>query len=207
MSLTNYGNLPIELKIDYYNNYDYVKNQNKLNLLDNFNLNYKTQDKNDVKILLNIMNNYSIEDKINIAKKYDDILVHFLERYFILKPFNYEEYNKILIDTKNIQKIVNYFVIYYKLHYNAPRPFQIANIYNEELNPVNLLSANTPSFPSGHSALYYAFYLYFKKIDENNNYEDILRNGRLSRIISGVHFLQDDKEAINLVNEIFKREK
>ena len=160
-----YGNLPIEIENEFQDYKNYVIENNKFNLLDNFKLNYNEKNFNDIENVLNIMNQYSIEDRINIAKKYDDILYHFLERYFSLKSFDINEYNKIIEETKHIRKIINYYVLKYKLLYNAPRPYQISSIYNIKLNPVNLLSANTPSFPSGHSALYYAYFLYFIKID------------------------------------------
>tara|TARA_E500000178_G_scaffold356448_1_gene434455 strand:- start:3532 stop:4155 length:624 start_codon:yes stop_codon:yes gene_type:complete len=182
------------------------KNINKLNLLNNFTLNYKFPTDIDVKNVLDIMNEYSNNDKIFIASHYDNILDKFMSKYFNWKEFNSIEYDKILLDLEYINNIINYFVFKYKIFYNSPRPFQIANTYDIELYPVNLLSANTPSFPSGHSAIYYAYYLYFKTIDKNNNYEDILYNGRISRIIGGLHFLQDDEFSIKLVNEIFKRD-
>lgn len=200
-----FGNLPIQILLEFEEFEKYVKDQNKLNILDvnTFKLDYKEQNKEDIINLINIMKNYTIHDQINIANKYDNIIENFLERYYSNKFFDNNNYKIILNNVNHIRNIVNYFLLKYKMHHNAPRPFQVANFYNEPLHPVNLLSSNTPTFPSGHSSLYYAYYLYFSKIDNNNNYNDILNNGRRSRIISGLHFIQDDCAAIKLVNEIF----
>ena len=202
MSSINYGNLPIEISISFKKYFNFLKRKNKLNLLDNFKLEYYPKGEDDIKKVLNIMNKYSIEDRINIAKKYDDGLqIFFFNRYYSLNEFIQDKHNLMLKDIDYITNIVNYYVLKYKIYYDAPRPYQISKKYNIKLNPVNLLSANTPSFPSGHSAMYYAYYLYFRMIDKTNNYEDILNKGIKSFKKGMASDVNEDNEPKNISDE------
>ena len=193
-----YGNITLSI----YNEY---KNLNKMfentNYDKNLVLNYNEPNKEDVEKLFFFYNSVDENYKVKIAKDYDDPEKLFLKR-FLDNNQNYTEniINKYII---YIKKVCNYYVMKYKLKFNAARPFQLANKYKINLYPVGLLSANTPSYPSGHAALYYSFYKFFSKIDPDNNYEDILHLGLKSRIISAIHFEQDNIASQKIVEQIF----
>ena len=58
------------------------------------------------------------------------------------------------ISIKEIEKIIKQSVKYIfelKYKYNRPRPFQLAEVYDMDLNGTRLDSMKTPSYPSGHA--------------------------------------------------------
>ena len=96
-----------------------------------------------------------------------------------------------------------------KIKYNRPRPYQISYQFNNCINPVALKSTHTPSFPSGHTASYYLYYLYFSSIDKSNKekYYNLLMNGSYSRIIGGNHFFYDNDYSIYFINKLLNKVK
>ena len=77
--------------------------------------------------------------------------------------------------------------------------------YNIPINSVDVKSAKTPSFPSGHTAQYYILYLYFSTLYpfNKNKYLQLFINGSNSRNIGGLHDYNDSVAAISLVNQIY----
>ena len=58
------------------------------------------------------------------------------------------------ISIKEVKKIIKQsskFIMELKYKYNRPRPYQIAEFYNIDLNGTELDSMKTPSYPSGHA--------------------------------------------------------
>lgn len=192
-----YGNVSLEI----INEYKYLSQLfSEFNYDKNFFLDYKEPTKQDVIDLYNLYNKYSSEDKIKIANLYDDPIKLYMNRYYKNNP-NLTS-NNIKDYVIYIKNIMNYYVLKYKFKFNAARPYQIANKYNIKLYPVELKSTFTPSYPSGHAILYYALNKFFNNIDKYNNYDDILHEGLKSRIISGIHFEQDNEASIKLCNYI-----
>jgi len=106
-----------------------------------------------------------------------------------------------------LYNIVSYYVIQQKILINALRPHIIGKYYNIKINSVNIKSAKTPSFPSGHTAQYYVLYLYFSTINPSNKNKYLLLfiNGSNSRNIGGLHDYNDSVAAISLVNQIYNQ--
>lgn len=201
-----YGNISLELKNDYDKLENIVKNLKIENILNNFDLDYKEPTIDDLKELYKISNNFTDQEKINIGKKYDNIDNHFIKLYYKFNKYNSITHKQIIQDMNILTTICNYFILKYKIDINAARPFQLANKYSMPLYPVNLPTTTSGSFPSGHTGLYYAFYLYFSNLDFKNTdkYFKLYYNGAMSRIIAGIHFKQDNEASIKLINEIFK---
>jgi hypothetical protein len=79
-------------------------------------------------------------------KAYDRNLLQVINTLFKQKSIDVEALSKeILEDIKNL-------IFKLKYHYNRPRPNQLANYYKLRLFPYKSFSADTPSFPSGHTA-------------------------------------------------------
>tara|TARA_Y100001937_G_scaffold27415_1_gene39399 strand:- start:985 stop:1710 length:726 start_codon:yes stop_codon:yes gene_type:complete len=94
-----------------------------------------------------------------------------------------------------------------KMHFNRPRPFQMAEYYDVNLNYNKTIqhgAADAPSYPSGHTlSAYFAArvlsYLYPKYEDE------LLRRAMMvadSRIAEGVHFKSDNMFSFYLVDRV-----
>ena len=126
----------------------------------------------EINDLLQIQKKYNKKERTEIACEYDDINKK-LKPYFSKKEFNYH-YNKINPYILNLKKVFNF-----------PRPNEI----DSRIDHVYLDSAQTRSFPSGHSAQYKYFSLVAK--DKNIDIDEICENGGKSRIIAGVHYNMD----------------
>lgn len=153
----------------------------------------------DIKNLKKYINNYNINERKQIAEYYDNIREHFIKFY--------ENNNNNPLDKKYINYlhgICNKLIGKLKIKFNMPRPYQVGYYYNECIFPIQLESTHTPTCPSGHTALYYLLYLYFRKIDPLNEkiYRIIYLNGSKSRIIAGVHFEQDNLCSIQAIDLI-----
>jgi acid phosphatase (class A) len=93
---------------------------------------------------------------------------------------------------------------HYKNHFNRPRPYQVADLYNKELNRFKTGTAKTPSYPSGHAcqpmvvALHYA-----KKYPEHKN--ELVRGAKIcgyGRVVAGLHYPSDYDAGIELAHKL-----
>ena len=148
-------------------------------ILENMDLN------NELDFIVKIQNYYNYADRLNIAYKYDDI-------YFNVKDYISKEEYSILM------KLLNNYILFLKNYFNIARPASI----DKRISPIYLESAQTPSFPSGHSTQYWFLYKYIKKY-KNIDIRDIAINGSFSRIVAGVHYPMDEKGGIILAEYLF----
>jgi hypothetical protein len=127
-----------------------------------------------------------------------------LERYKIydrhLKKYFIEGMVKGGVDAEEITKLVNDVIedtlpllTKLKYHFQRPRPYQLAQYYKLKLFPFKSNSADTPSFPSGHS-------FQAKLLTEviGNKYpqtysfmQDVFNDICYSRIYLGLHYQSD----------------
>jgi hypothetical protein len=82
-----------------------------------------------------------------------------------------------------------------KKHYNRPRPYQVAYYTEQDLNPFETVTGNSPSYPSGHAcqgwfAMLYLTKKYPEKAQEFNTLAKMIEN---SRVILGVHYPSDNE--------------
>ena len=148
----------------------------------------------ELKYINNVIDQYATEERERISQKYDNVLEHFMKI----------NRNVDIQYVKYLHKICNKLISNLKMKFNVPRPFQTSFKYGYCIHPIGLISTHTPSFPSGHTALYYLYYLYFTKIDSKNEekYKEIYVNGANSRIIAGVHYKIDNDYSIYVINKM-----
>lgn len=146
-----------------------------------------------------------LEDKENDYflkryKSYDRSLIQSITAIFKQRGIDVEEV------CEKIQEDINPLIAKLKVHFNRPRPYQLANYYKLNLFPFDSFSANSPSYPSGHTLQAYvmlnvigsmhpAQYHYCKNI-----IEDISE----SRINLGIHFRSDNDFAFEVGDKVLK---
>jgi hypothetical protein len=166
--------------------------------------------KNDSELVKDELN--EIKDSIDIVLQpenqnylkrylaYDRHLIQAISSIFKQKDIEVEELITEIV--KDIQNLI----FKLKFHYQRPRPFQLAQYYKLKLFPYKSLSANTPSYPSGHTIQsivilnvignkYPTEYQYCKELIEDITY---------SRIYLGVHFPSDNDGGREIGKAILK---
>ena len=105
-----------------------------------------------------------------------------------------------------IEKQCSAIIRHYKNHFNRPRPYQVADLYNKVLNRFKTGTAKTPSYPSGHAmqpmvvALHYS-----KKYPEHKN--EFIRGAKIcgyGRVIAGLHYPSDYDAGIELAHKLIQ---
>lgn len=84
-------------------------------------------------------------------------------------------------------------IIILKNHYQRPRPFQVAFYTEQKCNPFPSISAQSPSYPSGHSveAYFTAYYLSVLFPPAKDGLLKLAERISSSREVMGVHFQSD----------------
>lgn len=105
-----------------------------------------------------------------------------------------------------IEKQCSPIIRHYKNHFNRPRPYQVADLYNKVLNRFKTGTAKTPAYPSGHAmqpmvvALHYS-----KKYPEHK--DEFIRGAKVcgyGRVIAGLHYPSDYDAGIELAHKIMQ---
>tara|TARA_R100001082_G_C4339684_1_gene149522 strand:- start:361 stop:978 length:618 start_codon:yes stop_codon:yes gene_type:complete len=93
-----------------------------------------------------------------------------------------------------------------KYQYNRPRPYQVAEFYDIDLNGTQLDSMKTPSYPSGHATQGYliAEYLCLKDPHNETLYRSVGEEIAESRIIAKAHYPSDKIAGKYLANQLIK---
>lgn len=107
-------------------------------------------------------------------------------------------FDKLYLNTK-------YIIYNIKFYYNRPRPKQLANIYNIDLNVIESDTARTPAYPSGHTvyarlAANVSLRLYPHLQTE---LDDAVNLVAYARCCQGVHFPSDNQASIILGNFLY----
>lgn len=97
-------------------------------------------------------------------------------------------------------------IIRLKYFYQRPRPKQIAQYYKLSLFPFNSFSADTPSYPSGHT---FEAYVILNVISNKYPIEyqycrDMIEDIAYSRLYLGLHYPTDNDFAITVAREVLK---
>jgi len=134
----------------------------------------------------------------------DDKPANFVIDYF-------EEISGIKVPSNILKLIlggdVEVLAIKLKVYYNRPRPYQLAKHYGIDLDynhSIQNNSANTPSYPSGHTLSAY-FSAKVMSLIEPNLKPSLIERARMvadSRVYEGVHFKSDNDFSIYLVDNI-----
>tara|TARA_X000001036_G_C20426688_1_gene703421 strand:+ start:105 stop:716 length:612 start_codon:yes stop_codon:yes gene_type:complete len=98
------------------------------------------------------------------------------------------------------------FIMKLKYEYNRPRPYQVAEFYNINLNGTETDSMKTPSFPSGHAIQGYLIADILSKHNPSNTemYQKIGEDIAHSRIIGKAHYPSDKKYGKKVAKALFK---
>ena len=155
--------------------------------------------------------NEIVEDLTTIAKEenetylkrfksYDRGLIQVITTTFKQRGIDVEELCKeISFDLTSLLYKLKY-------HYQRPRPNQLAQYYKLKLFPYESHSANTPSYPSGHTLQ--AFVIlnviankYPKECDFCDQMIEDISN---SRLYLGLHYPSDNDFAVLVGNEVLK---
>ena len=126
-----------------------------------------------------------------------------LDKDFVKLIFNYADEKNLDYDKKTIEDLVKDFahlIIRLKEKYNRARPYQVAAVKGLDLNYNKTIqgaggTANSPSYPSGHTA---QAYLAAELVAKNNpDHRDeliaIAERVAMARIKEGVHFPSDNE--------------
>ena len=95
-----------------------------------------------------------------------------------------------------------------KYHFNRPRPYKLAELYNIELdtNEIKKTTADSAAYPSGHSAqaTLIAHYLANKYPLHRGKFLKLGRDIARSRIIAKVHYPSDVSMGEMIGNDMFR---
>ena len=155
--------------------------------------NESTETKEEIEYLESIPVNKKF---VNTADEFEDYFGEFLKEKGLDYPK--DELDDLIKETQTI-------ILKLKYHYNRPRPYQIANEKNMDLNAENLSSAKTPSYPSGHATqgAFVSRYLadLYPKFEKEllNMGEDIA----FSRNMAKVHYPSDTELGKLLGNDLY----
>ena len=200
----------LELRGMVYSEEVKEKHQKKMNQKltiwdENLTIPKKLPPENDSKVTLKELKYLAkIEPNIDEVKGGDDVKENFLPLI---------EKHGVNVSKTRLSKIIKEstkFIMELKYHYNRPRPYQVAEFYNMDLNGTTLDSMKTPSYPSGHAVQGYMIGEYLAKVDptHGNEYRSVGEDIAHSRLIAKAHYPSDKaygKElAIYLVNSMKK---
>jgi aspartokinase len=133
-------------------------------------------------------------------KSYDRSLLQSIITIFKQKGIDVEKISQ------EIYEDINPLIAKLKVHFNRPRPYQLANYYKLNLFPFESFSDKSASYPSGHTlqscvilnvigSIYPTQYKFCKNI-----IEDISE----SRINLGLHYRSDNDFAFEVADKILK---
>jgi len=142
----------------------------------------------------------NVEPNEKFATSHDDVVDSFMELI---------EKNSLDISRKDIKKIVKEsvkFIMELKYHYNRPRPYQVAEFYDIDLNGTTLDSMKTPSYPSGHAIQGYLIGDYLSHKDPSNSEEYLTKGSDIaeSRIIAKAHYPSDKTYGKEVARVLFR---
>ena len=97
------------------------------------------------------------------------------------------------------------YIMTLKYEYNRPRPYQIAEFYDIDLNGTEVDSMKTPSYPSGHAIQGYLIADILSKHDSSNTevYQKLGEDIAQSRIIAKAHYPSDKEYGKKVANVLF----
>lgn len=133
-------------------------------------------------------------------KSYDRSLLQVIIATFQEKDIDVEEL------CTEILKDISPLLIKLKYHFQRPRPKQVAQYYKLKLFPYQSFSADTPSYPSGHTLEAYVILnvIANKYPNEYQFCKEMINDIAYSRIYLGLHFATDNDFAKFVGQEILK---
>lgn len=155
---------------------------------------------NEIVDYLNDISSDGNETYLARYKSYDRSLVQVIIATFKEKDIDVEELcTNIINDIKPL-------LIKLKYYFQRPRPKQVAQYYKLKLFPYQSFSADTPSYPSGHTLESYVILnvIANKYPSEYHFCKEMINDVAYSRIYLGLHFATDNDFAKFVGQEILK---
>jgi len=187
-----------------YNDGPTEKHQSKIDypitLFEDFEISLMPYPENSSKQTIDELKELSlIEGDEDFVKEHDDVDGIFQKKHKELGlEFNRNE-------AKDLLRQSSKYIMKEKYKYNRPRPYQLAEFYNIDLNGFDLDSMKTPSYPSGHATQGYLLGKFYS--DRYPDYrKEFMRLGEdvaESRIVAKAHFPSDKKAGIDLAEKLF----
>lgn len=187
-----------------YNDGPTEKHQSKIDypitLFEDFEISLMPYPENSSKQTIDELKELSlIEGDEDFVKEHDDVDGIFQKKHKELGlEFNRDE-------AKDLLRQSSKYIMKEKYKYNRPRPYQLAEFYNIDLNGFDLDSMKTPSYPSGHATQGYLLGKLYS--DRHPDYrKEFMRLGEdvaESRIVAKAHFPSDKKAGIDLAEKLF----
>ena len=121
----------------------------------------------------------------------------------------YMEDSDLEFDEEHMDYIVDQctpVIRHFKNLYNRPRPYQVAEALGKKLNKFQTGSANSPSYPSGHSMQPFLVANYYaeKYPEHEGNLRDMADICAYGRVQAGLHFPSDYESGKKLADEASK---
>ena len=187
-----------------YNNGPTEKHQSKIDypitLFEDFEISLMPYPENSSKQTIDELKELSlIEGDEDFVKEHDDVDGIFQKKHKELGlEFNRNE-------AKDLLRQSSKYIMKEKYKYNRPRPYQLAEFYNIDLNGFDLDSMKTPSYPSGHATQGYLLGKFYSNRHPDYR-KEFMRLGEdiaESRIVAKAHFPSDKKAGIDLAEKLF----
>ena len=187
-----------------YNDGPTEKHQSKIDypitLFEDFEISLMSYPENSSKQTIDELKELSlIEGDEDFVKEHDDVDGIFQKKHKELGlEFNRNE-------AKDLLRQSSKYIMKEKYKYNRPRPYQLAEFYNIDLNGVDLDSMKTPSYPSGHATQGYLLGKFYSNRHPDYR-KEFMRLGEdiaESRIVAKAHFPSDKKAGIDLAEKLF----
>ena len=133
-------------------------------------------------------------------KSYDRSLIQSLVTIFKQKGIDVEEI------CSSIENDINPLIAKLKVSFNRPRPYQLANYYQLKLFPYESFTANSSSFPSGHTLQAYVMLNVIGNTHPTHYKfaKSIIQDIAESRVNLGLHFPSDNDFAKEVGEKILK---
>ena len=142
---------------------------------------------NDSNTTLNEINKLAkIEPDKKRVERGDDVKELFYPLIKEIKSVDKEHIDLLIKDSAK-------YIFKLKYQYNRPRPYQVAEFYDIDLNGTQLDSMKTPSYPSGHATQGYLVgeYLAMKDPQNAHEYKQVGEDIAHSRIVAKAHYKSD----------------
>ena len=145
----------------------------------------------------------NVEEDSQFVKEHDKVAKVFGKLHKDLElEYNQDEAKKYLRESAK-------YIMELKYKHQRPRPYQIAEFYNIDLNGVDLDSMKTPSYPSGHATQGHLLgMIYSERYPQHRKeFMKLGENVAESRINGKAHYPSDKKAGIHLAEKLFENKK
>jgi len=119
-------------------------------------------------------------------------------------PYDQEYLDYIYTMSEDIGALI----IQLKSHYQRPRPFQLALYTNQNLHPYDSVSAQSPSYPSGHAvqALFILSVISSHYEEKKDELMKLAKQIADSRVVLGLHYPSDNKFGFEIVSQLLLKD-